>query len=53
MAELLQEALNEEMELQVKQEQEAAAAWDVKSNSHLRAELQTDDTLMELIKKVN
>ena len=52
-AELIQEALNEELELQVKEEKESADAWDIKSSAKLKAELESDETLMELIKKVN
>lgn len=52
-AELIQEAINEEMELQVKEQQAAENAWEVKSKAHLKAELEADDNLVELIKKVN
>lgn len=52
-AALLQDAINEELELQVKEEQEASDAWDIKSKAELKAELETDETLVELIKKVN
>lgn len=39
-ADLIQEAINEELELQVKEEQETQSAWEVKSTSHLAAELE-------------
>lgn len=52
-AELIQEALTEELELAVKEQEAAQSAWEVKSQAHLKAELESDETLMELIKKVN
>lgn len=37
-AQMIQEAIEEELELQVNQEKEAVQAWEVKSISHLKAE---------------
>lgn len=45
-AELIQEALNEELEMQVKQQQEADKAWSVKGEHQLKAENAIDE-LME------
>jgi hypothetical protein len=41
-ADLLQEALNEELELQVKEEQDSSSAWDIKSQARLKAELDNE-----------
>lgn len=54
-AEMMQEALDEEAMLQVKEQQAADLAWEQRSEAHLRAELETpvSTDLIELIKKVN
>lgn len=47
-AQVIQEALNQELELEVKTNQEVSAAWDCKSQARLAAELLADSELLEL-----
>lgn len=52
-AQMVQEAINEELELEVRKEQIAAEAWEVKSQAHLKAELECSEELEDLLKKTN
>lgn len=50
---MLQELLNEELELEVKTEQENISAWDFKSQSHIAAEmLETEEDQHELMSMI-
>jgi len=49
----VQSLITVEMQAEYNQAVEAEDAWEIKGNSELKAELETDGCLMDLIKKAN